>query len=203
MIKPRERLNHILTETRFLAKVAAKIQTPEQLASEEILRRSVERSIEIIGEAVKDIPQEIRQLSPSTKWSQIARMRDNLIHRYFTVDPKILYGVITENAPILQEEVAIILNQLNRQEYAQYRSNLRESKTIDNRLLAPIDQQIEIDVAIAKQILQEYPSQFREVAITKITEIISAGEWASDLATNDEKTTPEQYINEIITRTTK
>jgi uncharacterized protein with HEPN domain len=55
---------------------------------------AVVRNLEIIGEAVKNVPPEVRALSPSVPWSKIAGMRDILIHVYFNIDTDIVWDVV-------------------------------------------------------------------------------------------------------------
>ena len=47
---------------------------------------AVIRALEVIGEAAKNVPSEVRDLSPATPWRRIAGMRDKLIHQYFGTD---------------------------------------------------------------------------------------------------------------------
>jgi uncharacterized protein with HEPN domain len=56
-----------------------------------VLTRAAERSIEIIGEAVKNIPLEIRNKYPLIDWKDMAGMRDKLIHHYFGIDHEIVW----------------------------------------------------------------------------------------------------------------
>jgi uncharacterized protein with HEPN domain len=55
---------------------------------------AVVRNLEVIGEAVKNIPPQVRALSPNVPWSKIAGMRDILIHVYFNVDVEIVWDVV-------------------------------------------------------------------------------------------------------------
>ena len=81
----REYLERILDETRYLMLISVDLEKSRFL-SDETLKRAVTRSIEIIGEAVKHVPDAIRQNYPQVSWRAMAGMRDRLIHVYFSTD---------------------------------------------------------------------------------------------------------------------
>ena len=60
---------------------------------------AVIRALEIIGEAVKRIPDEVKGGSPEIPWKEMAGMRDVLIHDYFGVDTKTVWVTASENIP--------------------------------------------------------------------------------------------------------
>ena len=55
---------------------------------------AVIRNLEIIGEAAKQIPEDVRGQSPEVEWRRIGRLRDLLIHHYFGIDAQIIWDII-------------------------------------------------------------------------------------------------------------
>ncbi|MFA6531067.1 MAG: DUF86 domain-containing protein [Candidatus Micrarchaeia archaeon] len=60
---------------------------------------AVVRSLEVIGEATKNIPDELRGKHPEIPWKRMAMMRDKLIHWYFGVETQIVWEVATNELP--------------------------------------------------------------------------------------------------------
>jgi uncharacterized protein with HEPN domain len=77
--EPRDYLRHILVEVEYLLDHSQNL-TYERFAEDETLRRAFVRSLEVIGEAVKNLPEEFRASHPEVEWRSIAQMRDRLIH---------------------------------------------------------------------------------------------------------------------------
>ncbi len=66
---------------------------------------AVLRRLEIIGEAVKNLPVEIRSRHPHIPWRQIAGARDILIHEYFRVDITLAWEMVQKDLPALAEQI--------------------------------------------------------------------------------------------------
>jgi uncharacterized protein with HEPN domain len=104
--EPRDYLRHILVE------VQSQGLSFDRFAADETLRRAFVRSLEVIGEAVKNLPEEFRASHSEVEWRSIARMRDRLIHGYFGVDYQLVWDVVQEKLPELKRNIQSIIDNL-------------------------------------------------------------------------------------------
>ncbi|MGQ0666328.1 MAG: HepT-like ribonuclease domain-containing protein [Nitrospiraceae bacterium] len=72
---------------------------------------AVVRNLEIIGEAVKKLPEDLRTQHPALEWKKMAGLRDILIHEYFGLDADIVWDIVKNKVPPLDREVRAMLHQ--------------------------------------------------------------------------------------------
>ncbi len=107
-----EYLRHILDEADYLLEASSNADK-EGFLTDETLKRAFVRSIEIIGEATKQIPDEMKAEHPIIEWRAMAGLRDRLIHGYFGVDYEIVWDVVTNKIPGLRRQIVLMLEALS------------------------------------------------------------------------------------------
>lgn len=93
-------LKHILDECNYIIDTTVDIEKSDFLENE-TLKRAIVRSLEIIGEASKNITVDFKIRWKEIEWKQIAGMRDKLIHDYIGVNYQIVWDVVKNKIPNL------------------------------------------------------------------------------------------------------
>jgi uncharacterized protein with HEPN domain len=102
-------LAHIRDEAEFLKRAAADV-TAEQFGRDEVLKRACTRAIEVIGEATKKIPDQVRARYPQIEWKKMAGMRDRVIHDYFGIDYSMVYDVAHNRSADLCAQISFVIS---------------------------------------------------------------------------------------------
>ena len=107
------RLRHMLDDaTRAVAFCQGK--TRADLDRDEMLSLALLRLLEVIGEAAKHVPENVRAQAPNIPWRQVTGMRDNLIHANRNVDLEIVWDTVNEHLSKLIDELEPLLARLTR-----------------------------------------------------------------------------------------
>jgi uncharacterized protein with HEPN domain len=105
---PIEYLRHIADECQFILSIASAI-AQENFLADETKKRALVRSLEIIGEASKQIPADFKQKWDMVNWRNMAGMRDKLIHDYMGVNYIIVWDVVLNKIPELAIQISEII----------------------------------------------------------------------------------------------
>jgi len=106
---PIEYLKHIYDEVEYILSVIGEDLTKDDFLCDETLKRAIIRSLEIIGEATKKIPADFKLGWKNISWKNMAGMRDRLIHDYMGVNYSIVWDVIKNKIPELQQQIAEVI----------------------------------------------------------------------------------------------
>ena len=106
-------LGDILEAAGLLAKYTSGL-TLDEFAENIEKQDSVARRLEIIGEAVKGLPQDLRDRYPEVPWRDITGARDVLVHEYFRIDIGLAWDMVQKDIPKLAAQVERVLDELDR-----------------------------------------------------------------------------------------
>ncbi len=112
MRKDKAYLEHILEAISDIEKFTDGLSENGFFKSRE-KQYAVMRALEIIGEATKNLSKEIKAKSPETDWTNIAGMRDKLIHVYFGINLPLIWQVVKEDLPPLKKQAQKLLENAN------------------------------------------------------------------------------------------
>jgi uncharacterized protein with HEPN domain len=113
--KTRVAIQHMLDHARE-ARDLAQGTSRAELDQHRLLNLSLVRLLEIVGEAARRVPEDVRLRFPDLPWVQIIGLRNRLIHGYDTVDFDILWQILTTDLPLMVVQLEHILAELERTE---------------------------------------------------------------------------------------
>ena len=77
----------------------------EDFIADDMMYYAEVKNIEILGEASNMLTEEFRQAHPKTPWKLVNGMRNYIVHEYFQVDNNVVWDVITNDLPILDQQI--------------------------------------------------------------------------------------------------
>ena len=104
-------LKHILDAISLIDEYVHGVSL-EQFEQTNLIQDGVIRELEIIGEASRNLSNDLCQSHPETPWKQIIGLRNRVIHAYFEIDLLAVWEIVIEDLPTLKEQVEQILEEL-------------------------------------------------------------------------------------------
>lgn len=101
-------LEDILESINNIQEYTSGLSFPDLKKDKKTLHAIV-RNLEVVGEAMKKIPEEVRCQYPEVEWKKIAGLRDILIHEYFGIDLEIIWDIVRNKLPTLQKQILEIV----------------------------------------------------------------------------------------------
>lgn len=86
--------------------------TFERFAQDDRTVDAVVRNLEVIGEAARQIPSEVRERYPEVPWRRVIGLRNVVVHEYFAVDVEIVWTVVRQSLPELKEALRRMMAEL-------------------------------------------------------------------------------------------
>jgi len=83
----------------------------EEFIEDDLRLDAVLRNLQIIGEAIKQVPPEIKSRHPTVEWRKIAGLRDILAHAYFSLENEIIWDIVKNKVPLLQSDIEVIFRE--------------------------------------------------------------------------------------------
>lgn len=105
---PKVFIGHIVDSIELIEQYSDKL-TSSKFKKNIALQDAIIRRLEIIGEAVKNIPTSFKIRYPEIPWKQMAGMRDVLIHEYFDIDLSLTWAVVKRELPSLKAKLQLLL----------------------------------------------------------------------------------------------
>lgn len=102
-------IHHILDAITHIEDFSKDISSALDLSARPLERAGIEHMLTIIGEAAKNVSDELRQEHPEIPWKATAGMRDKIMHHYFGVDYESVYVTIKKDLPVLKNGLTEIL----------------------------------------------------------------------------------------------
>ena len=91
----------------------------ESFKADDMRIDSVLFNLMTIGEAVKNLPDDVRDDNPDVRWRDMARFRDRVVHHYFGIDADIIWEIVEEHLPVLRQHIEGLLKDIEDSEHGE------------------------------------------------------------------------------------
>ena len=109
---PEERLRDILDAIESIEQYVAHGRKASE--GDPLVQTWFVRHLQIIGEAARALPEDVRDLALAVQWSEIIGMRHILVHHYFGVDLAVIWDIVEHDLPELRREIEALLRRLEK-----------------------------------------------------------------------------------------
>ncbi len=110
MRNPKERLRDILEAIAAIERYLGRGR--EAFERDELLQGWFVWHLQVIGEAARALPDEVRAMAPEVEWPKVIGMRNVLVHGYFDIDLDIVWEAASRDAPALKRSIEQLLRRL-------------------------------------------------------------------------------------------
>lgn len=114
MRNPRERLLDILEAIAAIEKYAQRGR--EAYDQDELIRAWMYRHLEIIGEASRELPSDLRDRHPEVEWQRIIGMRHRFVHHYYIINVEVVWQAVVSSVPAFKPQVEAMLAEFEAEE---------------------------------------------------------------------------------------
>lgn len=133
-LKDRSRLEHIINAIDTILE-RSKGLTYEDLTTDRILFAGIVYYTMIIGEASYNLSKPFKKRYNETEWSEITKMRHNLVHGYYQVDPDVVWSVIQDDLVPLRDQVTRYIKETDWEEWEKNNQVVVESAVHKNLIM--------------------------------------------------------------------
>ena len=106
------RLRHILDSIEKIEHLANMLQIQDNFETKWIEQDAIIRNLEIIGEATKNISDDLKQNYPYISWKEIKGMRNFVTHQYFGVELGEIWSTVIHDIPLLKKQIQTIIEDI-------------------------------------------------------------------------------------------
>lgn len=110
MRDPRERIKDMLEAIEHIERYVSRGRS--QFEQDELIQSWFTRHLQILGEAARLLPEDVRKQAPEVPWQKMIGMRHILVHDYFRIDTEIVWQVVEKELPQLKRSLQDLLSRL-------------------------------------------------------------------------------------------